>query len=73
VHAGVCSLTASAAVLAAALWGFGIGRWWAWVIAVVGAQVAATIAYSWSNRHRLKEVERLAKLPEWTWRDPTWR
>lgn len=73
VHAGVCSIAAYLGVFAAAVFGFGPDRWWTWGIAVVGGQVAATITYHWSNRHRLRELQRLAKLPEWTWKDPTWQ
>jgi hypothetical protein len=71
VHASLSVTMAYAVVLAAAI-GWGKDRWWAWLIAVVAAPVVATIVNGWSNRHRMKEVERLAKLPEWEWKDPTW-
>lgn len=73
VHAALCAVIASGIVWASALFGLGAGYWWSWLVAVIGAQTAGAVAHSWSNRHRLEEVERLSTLPEWTWKDPDWR
>jgi hypothetical protein len=73
VHAAFCSIAAYVVVLAAIVLGLGRERWWAWALAVISAQIASGVAHNWSNRHRLEEVKELAKLPEWEWKDPTWR
>ena len=49
----------------------GLKGFW-WLLAIVVAQFVGGIAYTWSNRERMKEVDRLAKLPEWQWKDPSW-
>lgn len=42
--------------------------WWAFVLAGVGLFVGQFAIGIWSNGARMKEVDRLAKLPEWEWK-----
>lgn len=39
---------------------------WAWLLVGIAITVAQTAVMMWSNAARMREVERLAKLPDWT-------
>lgn len=54
---------------------YGISRffsgdgWYAGFFGVLATLIVPMAVHVWSNGQRMKEVDRLARLPEWNWRD----
>jgi hypothetical protein len=69
VHAGLYTNGVTAAIWLTVYNVVGLGGWWQSGLAVGLSFVAYFAVYSWSNGERMKEVDRLAKLPEWEWKD----
>lgn len=69
VHYALYSNLAVAALAAGYYIAFDQRSWGAFgVIFVVGLLVSQFAIHAWSNRARMKEVDRLAKLPDWEWK-----
>jgi hypothetical protein len=65
VNCALNALLAFGAVLALGLLYLEIDGWWQEALLGVGAWVLSMGVWIWTNEQRVKEVDRLAKLPPW--------
>jgi hypothetical protein len=70
VEGGLLYVAAFAATIYVCNQALGLRGFW-WLLTILAAQFVGGVAYTWSNRQRMKEVDRLPHLPEWQWKDPS--
>jgi hypothetical protein len=62
------SLLAFGGVLATGLLYFKADGWWQETLVWLAAWIVSMGVWIWTNEQRMKEVDRLAKLPTWEWK-----
>lgn len=68
VHYALYQNIATIAILVGSYIAFDRESWWIGGGVVVALFVSQFAIFSWSNGARMKEVDRLAKMPEWEWK-----
>jgi hypothetical protein len=68
VHYALYQNLTTVGILLASYIAFDTKSWWAWIPVAVALFASQFFIHGWSNGQRMKEVERLAKLPDWEWK-----